>query len=127
MKIYFLISILASINAFASTAQTFVCDMRDLRVNDITTGSIKLQVSKTEAVLSAGPWGDSEVATLSVTDSSSKSSTLFLHVDEKGRIEESFDMLPSGEAGVFIWRSYDWQNPDSSIPIATSIHICNKK
>lgn len=127
MKIYFLVILLASSNAIATISQTFVCDMRDLRVNDVTTGSIRLQVSETEAVLNAGIWGDTEVATLFVVNSASNSSVLFLHNDEKGRIEQSFDILPPGEAGIFIWRNYDWQNPDSRIPISTSIHICNKK
>ncbi len=114
-------------NAFASTSETFVCDMRDLSVNDVTTGLYKLQVSATEAVLSAGVFGNTNVATLSPTNSAGTSSTVFLDNDSDGRIVHSFDLLPSGQAGILIWRSYDWRTPSSRIPLNKSVHICNKK
>lgn len=101
--------------------------MRNLTVNDTTTGGLKLEVSPNDVVLSAGVFGDTEVATLSRTSSSSKSSTIFLHEDEKGRIEQSFDLMPSGEVGVLIWRNYDWRKPDSRIPVNMSVHVCNKQ
>jgi hypothetical protein len=111
--------------AFASTSQLFVCDMRELTVNDTNTGLIKLKVFKDHVIVGAGIFGNDEVAILLPSESRrSKSSTLFLNKDENGNIHQSFDLFPSGKNGVFIWRNYDWKNPNERI--RTTIHICNE-
>lgn len=114
-------------DTFASPSAKFVCDMSDLSVDDVTTGLYWLQVSETEAVLSAGPLGETEVATLALTESHSTSLTVFLSQDAEGRIEHSFDLLPSGDSGILIWRNYDWRTPGSRAPLNKSVHICNKR
>lgn len=122
MKIFFMILLLGA-NAFASPSQIFECDMRDLTVNDSTTGGIiKLEVSANETLKRYGE----EVRTLSRINHSESTAT-YLERNERGRITLSFDLLPSGESGVFIWTNYDRKEPEKKVVANRAVYICHKQ
>lgn len=123
-SIFSVLILFAFTNAFASTSQQFVCDMRELTRNDTNTGLVKIEVFPDRAILKAGIFGDKEVAVLSLIKAGSESSTLYLGKNSNGKVQESFDLLPSGKTGIFIWRIYDWKSPYAFD--RSTIHICNE-